>query len=61
MEKAEKDNWMVNLEDVSSQVDAETVKFVCRKYGAKDIYELSPSDYQEAWNELFDYARDAND
>ena len=61
MKKAEKDNWLINLEDASSQVDAETVKFVCGKYGAKDIYELSPSDYQEAWNELFDYARDAND
>ena len=61
MTKAEKKNWLINLEDVSSQVDAEIVKFVCRKYGAKDIYGLSPSDYQEAWNELFDYARDAND
>ena len=61
MTKAEKENWLINLEDVSSQVDAETVKFVCGKCGAKDIYGLSPSDYQEAWNELFDYARDAND
>lgn len=56
-----KEDWLINLEDVSSQVDAETVRFVCGKYGAKDIYGLSPSDYQEAWNELFDYARDAND
>lgn len=61
MTKAEKENWLINLEDVSSQVDAETVKFVCGKYGAKDIYGLSPSDYQEAWNELFDYARDEKD
>ena len=61
MTKAEKRNWLTNLEDVSSQVDAEIVKFVCGKYGARDIYGLSPSDYQEAWNELFHYARDAND
>ena len=61
MTKAEKENWLINLEDVSSQIDTKTVKFVCEKYGAKDIYELSPSDYQEAWDELFDYARDAND
>ena len=61
MTKAEKENWIINLEDVSSQIDDETVKFVCEKYGATDIYGLSPSDYQEAWNELFDYARDAND
>ena len=32
MTKAEKENWLINLEDVSSQVDAETVKFVCGKY-----------------------------
>lgn len=61
MTRAERKNWLINLEDVSSQVDAETVKFVCEKYGAKDIYGLAPADYQEAWNELFDYARDAND
>lgn len=61
MTRAEKENWMINLEDVSSQVDAENVKFVCEKYGAKDIYSLSPNDYQEVWNELFQYAVDAND
>lgn len=61
MTKAEKENWLINLEDVSSKVDAKTIKFVCGKYGATDIYSLSPSDYQEAWNELFDCARDAND
>ena len=29
MTKAEKRNWLTNLEDVSSQIDAETVKFIC--------------------------------
>lgn len=61
MTKADKEHWIINLEDVSSQVDTEYVKFVCYKHGAKDIYSLSPYDYQEAWSELFDYARDAND
>lgn len=61
MTKAEKTNWLINLEDVSSQVDAETVNFVCGKYGANDIYGLSPYNYQDVWNELFDYARDVND
>ena len=61
MTRAEKENWLINLEDISSQVDAENVTFVCRKHGAKDIYSLSPSDYQEVWNELFQYAVDAND
>lgn len=56
-----KEDWLINLQDISSWIDAKTVKFVCGKYGPKDIYELSPSGYQEAWNELFDYARDAND
>lgn len=61
MTKTERKNWIINLEDISSQVDAETVIFICGKYGAKDIYGLFSSDYQEVWNELFDYARDAND
>mgnify|MGYP007101899783 FL=1 len=60
MTKSEKNNWLINLEDVSSQVDAETVKFVCGKYGVNNIYELSPYNYQDVWNELFDYAREAN-
>lgn len=61
MTKSEKNNWLINLEDISSQVDAENVKFVCRKYGATDIYGLWPCNYQEVWNELFDYARDTID
>ena len=61
MTRAEKENWMINLEDVSSQVDAENVKFVCEKYGPNDIDSLSSNDYQEVWNELFQYAVDAND
>ena len=61
MTKSEKNSWLINLEDVSAQVDAEIVKFVCGKYGANNIYELSPYNYQDVWNELFDYARDAND
>ena len=61
MTNAEKENWMINLEDVSSQVDVETVSGVCEKYGAKDIYSLSHYNYQEVWNELFQYAVDAND
>lgn len=55
-----KEDWLINLEDISSRIDAEQVKFVCGKYGAKDIYELSPSDYQEAWNEMFQCEVDAN-
>ena len=61
MTNAENENWMINLEDISSQIDAEKVRFVCKKYGAKDIYSLSSCNYQEVWNELFQYAVDAND
>lgn len=38
MKKAEKENWLINLKDVSSQVDAETVRFVCGKYGSNATY-----------------------
>lgn len=61
MTSAEKENWIINLEDISSQIDAKNVRFVCEKYHAKDIYSLSPYDYQEVWNELFQYAVDTND
>ncbi len=53
MTNGDKENWIINLEDISSQVDAETVRFVCGKYGARDIYSLLPYGYQEVWNELF--------
>lgn len=61
MTKVEIDNWITNLEDISSQVDAATVKFVCEKYGAKSIYGIHSCDLNDAWNELFQYAVDAND
>lgn len=56
-----KEDWLINLEDVSSRIDAEQVTFVCSKYGANDIYELAPSHYQEVLNELFLYEVDTND
>lgn len=56
MRKAETQNWIINLEDVVTQLDTVTVKFVCTKYGASDIYELSPCNYRKAWNELYYYA-----
>lgn len=61
MTKVERDNWITNLEDISSQVDAATVKFVCEKYGAKSIYGIHSCDLNDAWNKLFQYAVDAND
>ena len=61
MTKAEKQNWIINLEDIVTQVDTVTVRFICAKYGASDIYELSPYNYQEAWNELYYYAIEDND
>lgn len=61
MKRAERENWISNLEDISTQVDTETVKFVCGKYGARSIYTLRPCDIQEVWNELFQYAVDSKD
>lgn len=61
MTKVERHNWIINLEDVSSQVDKETVKFICGKYGAKNIYSLSSCDLQEVYGELLQYAVDASD
>ena len=61
MKREEREHWITNLEDVAKQVDEESVKFVCGKYGAKSIYSLSSCDLQEVYGELFQYAVDAKD
>lgn len=61
MNRAERENWIINLEDVSKQIDPEKVRFVCEQHTARDIYHLSNSDLQEVYNELFQYAVDEKD
>ncbi len=61
MDRIEKENWYINLEDVSDRVDAGIVEFVCNKYGSKDIYHLHTSDLSTVYNELYEYAVEAEE
>jgi len=57
MTKSEKQNWIMNLEEVATQVKelsgSATVDFVLSKYNAQSIYQLSPCDYSEVFSELY--------
>lgn len=57
MTMSEKQNWIMNLEEVATQVKelygSETVDFVLGKYNAKNIYQLSPCDYSDVFSELY--------
>ncbi len=61
MNRTERENWIINLEGVSKQIDPEKVRFVCEQHAARDVYHLSNSDLQEVYNELFQYAVDEKD
>lgn len=62
MTKSEKQNWIMNLKEVATQVKelygTETVDFVLSKYNAKSIYQLSPCDYSEVFSELYSISVD---
>lgn len=62
MNKSEKENWILNIENsasvVASEIGQETVDFIFQKYGAKSVYDLNPCDYQNLWNELYFYEID---
>lgn len=61
MTKAERDNWLVNLQNVAAYVAKElgweTVRFVLAEHGggASSIETLHPSYYEAVYNALFDY------
>ena len=57
MTKGERENWITNIENsastISSQLGSAVVDGVFQKFGAHSIEDLSPSDYQEVFSELF--------
>ena len=62
MNKAERDNWLINIENTAAEVAAnvgqETVDFVLSKYGARSIYTLKSSDLSDVFSELYAIASD---
>ena len=54
MTKSERTNWIANIENtasfIESEIGAETVDFVLKKYGAKSIDQIASS---EVYSELY--------
>lgn len=57
MTKAERKNWIINIENcaeaVASKLGDEAVVSILHRYGASSVYKLSPSDYSEVFSELY--------
>lgn len=62
MTKSEKENWLINLrataDDVASEYGVETVTNALYRFGVSYVEDLSPSDYEEAFSELYLIATD---
>ena len=50
-------HWITNIENtasfIESEIGAETVDFVLKKYGAKSIDQIASSDLAEVYSELY--------
>lgn len=57
MMKDERTNWIVNIENsasiIEAEIGAETVNYVLEKYGAKSIEQIASSDLSEVFSELY--------
>ena len=62
MTRAERTNWLTNLHNTADEVAAEygwdLVKGVLSRFNATSIENLSPSDYEEVFSELYLIATD---
>lgn len=62
MTRAERNNWIMNIENIASfiasEVGSETVNFVLEKYGVASIEQIETFDLSEVFSEL--YAIEAN-
>ena len=57
MKKDERENWIINIENTADVICAQlgfvVADAVLARYGARSIYDLSPSDYSEVFSELY--------
>lgn len=57
MKRSERENWIVNIENtadaICAELGSEVVDAVFDRYGARSVYDLSPSDYSEVFSELY--------
>ena len=57
MNKFERENWIINLEDcadtICANLDERIVSSVLARYGARSIRKLNPIYYSEVYSELY--------
>lgn len=57
MTRGERNNWIVNIENIASFIESEigleTVKFVLKKYGASSIEDIPDSALPDVFGELY--------
>ncbi len=57
MTRGERNNWIVNIENIASfiesEIGSETVKFVLEKYGASSIEDIPDSTLPDVFGELY--------
>ena len=57
MIRAERNNWIVNIENtasfVESEIGTEAVNFILEKHGAVSIEQIASSDLSDVFNELY--------
>ena len=65
MTKAERENWLCNIQEtataVAKQTGWRTVKSVLRRYGASSIEKLNPGDYPAVFSDLYAIEDDTRD
>lgn len=62
MTKAERENWIVNIENtasfISAEIGEEVIASTLYKYGARSIEQISSSDLSEVFSELYSIEAD---
>ena len=57
MTRAERENWIINIDNtasfVESEIGTETVKFVLEKYGVASIEQIASFDLSDVFSELY--------
>lgn len=62
MQNSREEDLLISIQNTASEVadeyDDDVVKSVLRRYNAASIEDLSPSDYEEVFGELYQIATD---
>lgn len=55
--RSERNNWIINIENtldaIESQLDPAVIDSVFNRYGARNVWDLNPSDLPDVFSELY--------